>query len=87
MATALYEFELSEEKKKNDKRIEGIRRAKEEGRYIGRKKGTIESVEFLKDKYKDTIEIINMYPKSSLRKISKLSNVSPNTVRKIKSIL
>jgi hypothetical protein len=71
--------------------LEGIKKAKEEGKFLGRKKGTTYTSEKLFNKHKKTINVLKLNPNLSLRKIAKLVNdneynVSPNTVKKIKAL-
>jgi hypothetical protein len=72
--------------------LEGIERAKKEGKYKGREKGTVNSMETVLNKHKKTVDAIKLNPKLSLRKIVKLVSdneykVSANTVKKIKYLI
>jgi hypothetical protein len=65
--------------------LEGIKRAKELGKYKGRKKGTTHTIEEIIIKYIDVVE--QSLTKKSLRKIAKITNKSLGTVQKIKKVL
>lgn len=72
--------------------LEGIERAKQEGKYKGRAKGTVDSTETVLNKHKKTVNVIKSNPNLSTRKIAKLViddsyYVSPNTVLRIKKML
>lgn len=64
---------------------EGIERARLQGKYLGRKKGTNASNEELLEKYKDNLAVIND-PHLSLRQIAAQTKYSINTIRKIKKL-
>jgi hypothetical protein len=71
---------------------EGVERAKAEGKFKGRKKGTTDSDEKVLKRHKKIVEAIKENPNSSLRIIANtVSNseysVSPNTVKKVKDCL
>ncbi len=65
--------------------LEGIKRAKELGKYKGRKKGTMYTTEEMIIKYIDVVE--QLLNKKSLRQIVKITNKSLGTVQKIKKLL
>jgi hypothetical protein len=72
--------------------LDGVARAKKEGKYKGRIKGTVDCTETVLNKHKKTVEAINLNPNLSLRKIAKLVtddtySVTPNTILRIKKIL
>jgi len=70
-----------------ERQMDGIRKAKESGVYIGRKVGTVESVEkFLeKPKNKVVVEYLKLGWKSV--DISKEVNIHINTITKIKKLI
>lgn len=66
----------------------GIAAAKAAGnKYSGRVKGSYESDEEVLIKYKKVVKEIKNNPTLSLRKISAITEVSPNTVRKVKDVI
>lgn len=70
-----------------ERQEEGIKAAKARGEYKGRVAGTVESDEEVLAKYKGAVKVIKQHPELSLRKLAALADVSPNTVKKIKSLL
>ncbi|WP_125721599.1 recombinase family protein [Flavobacterium ustbae] len=65
---------------------EGIAIAKTKGKYKGRVKGIIETNEEFLSKYKSEIKLIKN-DSFSLSQLNKMTNISINTIRKIKSML
>ena len=71
--------------------LEGIKKAKELGKYKGRIKGTTDTPQEVLYKHKKIIDVLKLNPNLSLRKIAKLVNdneynVSYNTVKKVKTL-
>jgi DNA invertase Pin-like site-specific DNA recombinase len=64
---------------------EGIERAKAEGKYLGRPKGTGLSDEQLLDKHSDIVDELNRG--ESIRRTAKLTEKSTGTVQKVKNTL
>lgn len=62
---------------------QGIEIAKKKGIYKGRVLGSVESENEFLSKYPKLLKTIKDNPKLSLRKLSKLCDVSPNTVKKV----
>jgi len=66
----------------------GIKAAKDAGnKYSGRVKGSVESNDEVLMKYKKVVKEIKANPTLSLRKISALTGIEPNTVKKVKEII
>lgn len=57
------------------------------GAYKGRQKDTYESDDVILTKHKKVVKELKANPHLSLRKIGTLTNVSPNTVKKVISVL
>lgn len=77
----------SHERTMKERQMEGIRKAKENGLFTGRKPGSRESVEdFLKKpKIKEVIKYLNMGWKAV--KISKEVGINVNTITKVKKLI
>lgn len=77
----------SHERTMKERQMEGIRKAKENGLFTGRKPGSKESVEdFLKKpKIKEVIKYLNMGWKAV--KISKEVGINVNTITKVKKLI
>lgn len=65
---------------------EGIKIAKQQGKYKGRVKGITESNDFFLSKYKAEIKFIKN-ESFSLSQLSKMTDLSINTIRKIKTLI
>lgn len=65
---------------------EGIAIAKKQGKYKGRVKGIIETNEQFLNKYKTELKLIKN-DSFSLSQLNKMTNLSINTIRKIKSLI
>lgn len=65
---------------------EGIKIAKQEGKYKGRVKGIIETNEDFLSKYRAQIKFIKN-ENFSLSQLNKMTNLSINTIRKIKTLI
>ena len=70
-----------------ERQKEGILQAKIRGAYKGRVKDTFESDEVVLTKHKKVVKELKANPNLSLRKIATLTSVSPNTVKKVITIL
>jgi DNA invertase Pin-like site-specific DNA recombinase len=70
-----------------ERQLEGIAIAKKNGTYKGREKGSKETPEQILKKYPKVVKEIKLYPDSSLRRLARYSQVSSNTVKKVKKIL
>ncbi len=70
-----------------EKTKKGIEIAKLNGSYKGRVKGSFESKDEFLTKYKNAVKVIQSRTDLPLRDLAKLTDVSPNTVRKIKAYL
>jgi len=84
LLSSLSEFSYLQTKEKT---LEGIKRGKLEGKYKGRKLGSVESIDkFLsKPKVKKIKEMLDM--EIGIRKISRIVECSPNYVYKVKDVL
>ena len=78
------EFELNRIKERTQ---EGIARAKAEGRFLGRVKGSVESLEVFLNKPKIKTVIRNLKKGEGIRRTALLSKASITTVQKVKRIL
>ncbi|MNT26888.1 hypothetical protein D3C72_1624880 [compost metagenome] len=70
-----------------ERQAEGIIQARLRGAYKGRQKDTFESDDVILAKHKKVVKELKANPNLSLRKIGTLTNVSPNTVKKVISVL
>ncbi|MCF8277743.1 MAG: recombinase family protein [Flavobacteriales bacterium] len=68
-----------------ERQAEGIAIAKAKGAYKGRVRGSVESPEEVLTKYKGVVKLLK--ENMSLRKTSKLTDVSLGTVQKVKSLM
>lgn len=87
ITTILSELSSLEKLSLLERQAEGILQAKIRGAYRGRQKDTFESDEVILAKYKKVVKELKANPNLSLRKIGTLTKVSPNTVKKVISIL
>ncbi|MBF4472617.1 recombinase family protein [Flavobacterium sp. HJJ] len=87
ITTTLSELSSLEKISLLERQTEGILQAKIRGAYKGRQKDTFESDEIILGKYKKVVKELKANPSLSLRKIGTLTNVSPNTVKKVLKIL
>lgn len=74
-----------EREKIKERQKQGIEIAKRNGKFKGRVKGTTESKKDFLNKYKNVQKAIKQ--ELSIRQISKLCDVSINTVRKVKTLM
>lgn len=74
-----------EREKIKERQKQGIEIAKRNGKFKGRAKGTTESKKSFLNKYKNVQKAIKQ--ELSIRQISKLCDVSINTVRKVKALM
>lgn len=75
-----------------ERQAEGVEQARKLGKYLGRAKGTKDSVDIILEKHRRTAKVIKSNPTLSLRDLAKLASdgdykVSANTVKKVKSLL
>lgn len=84
MLTILAEFARMERQSILERSKSGIAKAKREGRHLGRPVGTVKSEHQLLNQYKPVVKLLKSG--YSIRKAAKLSDVSINTVQKIKRI-
>lgn len=87
ITTILSELSSLEKLSLLERQKEGIAQAKLRGVYKGRVKDTYESDEQVLMKHKKVAKELKSNPSLSLRKIATLTNVSPNTVKKVIGIL
>lgn len=88
ITTILSELSSLEKLTLLERQKEGILQARLRGGvYKGRLKDTFESDEVILTKHKKVVKELKTNPNLSLRKIGTLTNVSPNTVKKVISIL
>ncbi len=88
ITTILNELSFLEKESLLERQKEGILQAKIRGGvYNGRVKNTFESDEVVLAKHKKVVKELKANPNLSLRKIGTLTSVSPNTVKKVISIL
>ena len=80
----LAEFELSRIKERQE---EGIAKAKEKGRFVGRKKGSNESLEAFVNKASTQSILKYLKEKESINRTAKLSGASQGTVKKVKKLI
>ena len=65
--------------------LAGIKKAKEQGKFLGRKKGAIETNERLLSKHKDVVDYLLAGKK--MREISSLTKKSSATIQKVRHII
>lgn len=70
-----------------ERQEEGIAAAKARGDYKGRVAGTVETDDEVLAKYKGAVKVIKQHPELSLRKLAKMADVSPNTIKKLQGLL
>jgi len=87
ITTILSELSSLEKASLLERQSEGILQAKIRGAYKGRQKDTFESDDVILTKHKKVVKELKANPNLSLRKIGTLTNVSPNTVKKVISVL
>lgn len=87
ITTILSELSSLEKLSLLERQKEGILQAKLRGVYKGRVKETFESDEEVLAKHKKVVKELKANPNLSLRKIGTLTSVSPNTVKKVISII
>jgi DNA invertase Pin-like site-specific DNA recombinase len=87
ITTTLSELSSLEKISLLERQTEGILQAKIRGAYKGRQKDTFESDDVILAKHKKVVKELKANPNLSLRKIGTLTNVSPNTVKKVISVL
>lgn len=87
ITTILSELSSLEKSSLLERQAEGIIQARLRGAYKGRQKDTFESDDVILAKHKKVVKELKANPNLSLRKIGTLTNVSPNTVKKVISIL
>lgn len=87
ITTILSELSSLEKSSLLERQAEGILQARLRGAYKGRQKDTFESDDVILAKHKKVVKELKANPNLSLRKIGTLTNVSPNTVKKVISVL
>lgn len=87
ITTILSELSSLEKSSLLERQAEGIIQARLRGAYKGRQKDTFESDDVILAKHKKVVKELKANPNLSLRKIGTLTNVSPNTVKKVISVL
>lgn len=87
ITTILSELSSLEKSSLLERQAEGIIQARLRGAYKGRQKDTYESDDKILTKHKKVVKELKTNPNLSLRKIGTLTNVSPNTVKKVISVL
>ena len=87
ITTILSELSSLEKSSLLERQAEGIIQARLRGAYKGRQKDTYESDDVILTKHKKVVKELKANPNLSLRKIGTLTNVSPNTVKKVISVL
>lgn len=87
ITTTLSELSSLEKISLLERQTEGILQAKIRGAYKGRQKDTFESDDVILAKHKKVVKELKANPNLSLRKIGTLTNVSPNTVKKVINVL
>jgi DNA invertase Pin-like site-specific DNA recombinase len=87
ITTILSELSSLEKSSLLERQAEGIIQARLRGAYKGRQKDTYESDDVILTKHKKVVKELKANPNLSLRKIGTLTNVSPNTVKKVISLL
>lgn len=80
----LAEFELNRSK---ERQVEGIAKAKEKGVYLGRSKGSKESLDKFMSKASTQAIIRHLKANESIRRTAKLSDVSIGKVQKVKKYI
>ena len=80
----LAEFELTRIK---ERQAEGIAKAKTKGSYLGRSKGSAESVEVFMSKSSTKAIVRYLKQKESISRTAKLSETSAGTVKKVKNMI
>ena len=80
----LAEFELSRIK---ERQAEGIAKAKEKGRFVGRKEGSKEKIEVFVNKESTQSILKYLRENESVRRTALLSKTSEGTVKKVKKML
>ena len=80
----LAEFELSRIRERQE---EGIAKAKEKGRFVGRKKGSNESLEAFVNKASTQSILKYLKEKESINRTALLSGASQGTVKKVKKLI
>ena len=80
----LAEFELSRIK---ERQAEGIAKAKEKGRFVGRKEGSKESLEAFVNKASTQSILKYLKEKESINRTALLSGASQGTVKKVKKLI
>ena len=80
----LAEFELSRAK---ERQAEGIAQAKNKGKYLGRSKGSSESVEVFMNKASTQAILKYLKQKESIKRTALLSKTSEGTVKKVKKLI
>lgn len=78
-------FEATESRRR-ERISKGMRRAAEQGRAVGRPKGSVEAVNLL-EKYPQVVEALKPENRLSLRQAAAYAGVSVNTVRKVQAAL
>ena len=80
----LAEFELTRIK---ERQAEGIAKAKTKGSYLGRSKGSAESVEVFMSKASTKAIVRYLKQKESISRTAKLSSTSTGSVKKVKKMI
>lgn len=83
MLTILAEFATMERTQHLERVNSGLQKAKKDGRILGRPTGSIKTNSDLLEEYKPVVKLLNQG--FSARKVAKLSDVSINTVLKVKN--
>lgn len=65
--------------------LEGVKRAKELGKYAGRKKGAIQTNQAVLNKHNDVVELLTQ--NNSIRSIVEITKKSSTTIQKVRHIL
>ena len=65
--------------------LEGVKRAKELGKYAGRKKGAIQTNQDVLNKHNDVVELLTQ--NNSIRSIVEITKKSSTTIQKVRHIL
>lgn len=87
ITTVLSEINSLERTTLLERQAEGILQARIRGAYLGRTKGTTDSIEVILAKHKKVVKELKTNPHLSLRKIGTLTGVSANTVKKVAEML
>ena len=80
----LAEFELS---RGNERKAEGIAERKKRGLYMGRQKGTTESIDTFINKASTQAILKHLKQKESIKRTALLSKTSEGTVKKVKKLI